>query len=361
MAISHDRASGPLAPPSISAGGRGADPLSDALSAVKLTGALFFLIEATDPWGVDVPPTERFARSILPGAQHVISYDVVLEGKGWVSIPGEEPIGFGAGDVLVFAHSVPHQLLSAPGQTPEFDAEATMAFLREMAAGRLPFATREGGGGAERTRYVCGYLGCDIRPFNPLLEALPPFLRVRRPPEAAPDLLDRLIELTLAEVATDRFGGESIRLRLSELVFLEALRRYLESLPAAATGWLAGLRDPHVGRALRLLHARPAEDWTLQALAREAAVSRAVLAARFAQLVGCPPMQYLTRWRMQCAARLLADRDLKVAAVAEAVGYASEAAFSRAFKRETGGPPAAWRRRQHLSDPGRPPPPAAAT
>ena len=345
MAVAHDRASEALAPASGSTSGGGRDPLSDVLATVKLTGALYFLIEASEPWGVVVPRTEVYAGHVLPGSQHVISYDIILEGVGWVEFDDAPSVRFEAGDVLVFAHSLPHRLVSAPGVAPEFDAEATVAFLREMAAGRQPFATSEGGGGPARTRFVCGYLGCDVRPFNPVLAALPPFLKVARPPDGREDLLERLVSLTLDETLRARPGGEIVRLRLSELLFVEAIRRHLAGFEPAQRGWLAGLRDPGVGRALRLIHARPAEDWTLERLAHEAGMSRAVLAERFSHLVGRPPMQYLALWRMQVAGRMLADGEAKVAAVADAVGYGSEAAFSRAFKRAAGVAPAEWRER----------------
>jgi AraC-like DNA-binding protein len=338
MAAAHDRASGPFVPPSEMRGG--ADPLSDVLAQVRLTGALYFLIEATEPWGVEVPAADVCRAAVLPGAQHLVSFDAVLDGEGWVEMPGAAPQRFGPGDVLVFARSPPHRLVSAPGIEAEYDAAATTAFLRTMAAGRLPFATREGGGG-RLTRYVCGYLGCDLRPFNPVLAALPPFLHVQRR-EGGPDLLDRLVALAIEEAAAGRPGGRSIRLRLSELAFVEVLRRHMETMAPDATGWLAGLRDPVAGRALSLLHARPTEDWTLERLAHDAAVSRSVLAERFAHLVGCPPIRYLTLWRMQIAAGMLRD-GAPVAAAAGAAGYASEAAFSRAFKRATGAAPTAWR------------------
>jgi AraC-like DNA-binding protein len=324
------------------------DPLSDVLRMVKLTGALFFVVEASSPWGVEVPEGDAFAPIILPRAQQVVPYHIVLQGSGWASIPGVAPTRFVAGDILVFPHGDPYSMLSAPGQRPEYDAEASLQFFRDMAAGRLPFVVQEGGGGVERAQFVCGFLGCDIRPFNPVLAALPRLLLVRRPAIAPDDLLDRLIELTLAESRTCRAGGESIRLRLSELVFVEVVRRYLESLPTGQAGWLSGLRDPAIGRVLALLHERPAHPWTLKDLAHCAGMSRAVLAERFANLVGCPVMRYLALWRMQMAARLLADGAVKVAAVGREVGYESEAAFSRAFKRSTGASPAAWRDRGAL-------------
>jgi AraC-like DNA-binding protein len=192
---------------------------------------------------------------------------------------------------------------------------------------------------------VCGFLGCDLEPFNPLLATLPRLLHVRRGPRSTGDPLDQLIDFTVAESRERRAGGECVRLRLSELMFVEVVRRHLATLPAEETGWLAGLRDPMVGRALALLHSRPAQPWTLESLARDVGLSRSVLAERFAHLVGHPPMGYLTRWRMQVAARLLADGLAKVSAVAREIGYDSEAAFSRAFKRAAGMPPGVWRRR----------------
>ena len=320
-----------------------ADPLSDVLRMVRLTGALFFMVDASHPWGVEVPRADRFASIVLPRAQHVISYHIVLKGRGWAGIPGTSSTWFETGDILVFPHADPYFMLSQPGQSPEYDAEATVQFFREMVAGNLPFVIEEGGGGEERTQFVCGYLGCDTRPFNPVLTALPPLLRVRRAATDHTDLLDSLIELTLAEAQKSRPGGECIRLKLSELIFVEVVRRYLETLSVDQHSWLAGLRDPIVGRALAELHKRSSYQWTLQELAEASGVSRSVLAERFAQLVGTPPMQYLTLWRIQMAARLLADGTTKIAAIGHQVGYESEAAFSRAFRRVTGVAPAKWR------------------
>jgi AraC-like DNA-binding protein len=310
---------------------------------VKLTGALFFVVNASSPWGIEVPPATVFSPVILPRAQHVVSYHIVLAGSGQAEIPGVTSTWFEAGDVLVFPHGDAYTMLSAPGQPPEFDADATVAFFREMAAGRLPFVVHEGGGGPDRAEFVCGFLGCDIRPFNPVLATLPQLWRVRLSQPGQDDLLGRLIDLTLAEARAARAGGESIRLRLSELIFVEVVRRHLETLPARGTGWLSGLRDPAIGRVLTMLHEQPAFPWTLRELARKAGMSRAALAARFSHLVGRAPIQYLTLWRMQIAARLLADGSMTVAAVGHEVGYESEAAFSRAFKKLVGVSPAGWR------------------
>jgi AraC-like DNA-binding protein len=321
------------------------DPLSDVLRMVKLTGALFFMVDASSPWRVEVPRASAFASVILPHARPLISYHVVTRGSGWVSGIADPPVRFAVGDVLVFPHGDAYAMLSAPGQRSEVTSEGALDFFRAMAAGKLPFTIAEGGGGAERARFVCGFLGCDARPFNPLLAALPRFMHVKRRGGSKNDLLDRLIELTLAEAQAHRVGGESIRLGLSELMFVEVVRRFLEGLPADRTGWLAGLRDPSIGRTLALLHERPAHNWSLEELAKQVGVSRSVLADRFMRLVGQPPMQYLIHWRMQVAARLLVDGATKVSAVGRAVGYASEAAFSRTFKKIAGVSPAMWRER----------------
>jgi AraC-like DNA-binding protein len=321
----------------------GADPLSDVLRMVKLTGALFFLVDASFPWGVEVPRADTFAAIILPRARHVVSYHIVLKGSGWANIPDVASTWFEAGDILVLAHGDPYSMLSGPDQPPEFAADATLEFFRDMAAGKLPFVIPEGGGGEPRSEFVCGFLGCDMRPFNPLLSTMPRLLRVRRPGTESDDLLSPLIDLTLAEARQPRPGGESIRLRLAELIFVEVMRQYLEILPPHETGWLSGLRDPFVGTVLTMLHDQPGYPWTLIELARRAGLSRAALAARFAHLIGHAPMQYLTLWRMQIAARLLADGSMKVAAIGREIGYESEAAFSRAFKKIVGVSPAVWR------------------
>jgi hypothetical protein len=185
----------------------GKDPLSEVLRTVKLTGALFFLVDATSPWGVEVPHAGLFGRIILPRAQHVVSYHIALQGSGYASLPSTSPARFAAGDIIVFPHGDPYAMVSRPGGPVEFDAAASLRFFREMAAGRLPFVVKEGGGGPERAQFVCGFLGCDARPFNPLLETLPRMLHVKRPAADQHDLLDRLIDLTFTEAQISRAGG----------------------------------------------------------------------------------------------------------------------------------------------------------
>jgi AraC-like DNA-binding protein len=355
MARRHDRPSGslagasgvpaPHARSSAALARESTDALSDVLRTVRLTGALFFLTDASPPWRMELPDGGTLAPALLPRAQHVISYHVVTRGSCWGGLRSGAAIRLEPGDVLVLPRGDAYVMSTGAGARGGPSAAEVLAFMREMAAGRLPFIAREGGAGAERLHLVCGFLGCDIRPFNPLLATLPRLLHVRGAASSAGDPLSQLIAFTLAESREPRAGGECVRLRLSELMFVEVVRRYLATLPPEETSWLAGLRDSVVGRALALLHERPAQPWTLEGLAHDVGLSRSALADRFTHFVGQPPMQYLTCWRMQVAARLLADGAAKVAAVALDVGYDSEAAFSRAFKKVAGVPPATWRAR----------------
>lgn len=349
MSEAHDRPSATPDRPSGNPGGT--DPLSDVLRTVRLTGAQFFLVEASSPWCVDIPAARSFADVILPGAQQIISYHVVVEGRGLARVPGSDDVTLEAGDIVVFPHGDPYVMRSGPGVPPELDSEETMVFFHELAAGRLPFVVPEGGGNPPPAKFICGFLGCDLAPFNPLLSTLPRLLHVRRAATGRNGLLDRLIALTLEEAQRDRAGGKSIRLGLSELLFVEVLRRHLAELPADAGGWLAGLSDGAVARALALIHGDPCRNWNLVDLARQSGASRTVLAERFGATVGQTPMRYLTLWRMQLASRMLIDGSQKIAAVAEEVGYGSEASFSRAFKKATGQSPAAWRTSGGLSSP----------
>jgi AraC-like DNA-binding protein len=321
--------------------------LSDVLRTVRLTGALFFPMEVSSPWVDEVPAATAFAPLVLPGAQHVVSYHIVTEGSCWAALRGDPSVRLEAGDILVIPHGDAYSMSSAPGLRSEAPPDAVLTFFREMTAGRLPAVVLEGGGGPQRAAVICGFLGCDVRPFNPVLETLPRLVHLRRPSvSSGPDRLDHVIEFALMEARQRRSGGRCVLLRLSEVLFVEVVRRYLDALPSGQSGWLAGLRDPIVGRALAALHDRPVQAWTMERLAKDVGASRSSLAERFTQYVGQPPMRYLAQWRMQLAARLLSDGTAKVSAVALDVGYDSEAAFSRAFKKIVGMAPAAWRHRR---------------
>jgi AraC-like DNA-binding protein len=315
------------------------DVLSDVLRAVRLTGAVYFDFELSSPWVAEAPPSREIAGKVMPGAQRVIEYHVLARGSGWGHAVGQQPIRLREGDLILFPQGDAHVLSSAPGMRAAPDMSA---FARPSTV--LPIVYELGGGGPERARVVCGFLGCDERPFNPLLTALPAVIHLSAAgPRATTGWLGTVLNIAVSEAGGSRAGKENILARLSELMFVEAIRRYLETLPPAQTGWLAGVRDPVVGQALAALHGQPAERWTVERLARLVGLSRSVFAERFTTMVGQPPMQYLALWRMQLASRLLAEGG-SVAGVAGVVGYESEAAFSRAFKKLVGQAPATWRK-----------------
>lgn len=315
------------------------DVLSDVLRAVRLTGAVYYDFELSSPWVAEAPPSRDLAATVMPGAQRVIEYHVIARGSAWGHVIGQPPVRLLEGDLLVFPQGDPHVLSSAPGMR----TSPTMPVARRPEA-PLPFVYELGGGGAERARVICGFLGCDDRPFNPLLAAMPPMIHLSSAGAGqAGGWLGTLLATALKESGAARAGGENVLARLSELMFVEAIRRHVESLPDTQRGWLSGLRDPVVGHALAALHGEPAGSWTVERLARLVGLSRSVFAERFTEMVGHAPMQYLALWRMQSGSRMLLDGQ-PVAAVAGAVGYESEAAFSRAFKRLVGQAPASWRR-----------------
>ena len=315
------------------------DALSDVLRAVRLTGAVFFDVHASEPWVAETPAGGSIVGGIFPDAEHLIPYHVVTQGTCWGWVLDEPPVHLSAGDIIVFPHGDAHVMSSAPGMrgTPN------LGLYHPPVEGQLPFSISMGNSAPDSAQIVCGYLGCDARPFNPLLSALPRVIRVS---DREGGSLAAFVRFAMTESKEPRIGGEVVLGRLSELMFVDVVRRYLETLPEDRTGWLAGLREPFVGRALTALHRSPARDWTLESLAREAGLSRSMLAERFTQFVGQPPMQYLTNWRMQLAANQLVAGVDGIAAIADRVGYESEAAFSRAFKKVVGMPPSEWRKQR---------------
>jgi AraC-like DNA-binding protein len=316
------------------------DVLSDVLRAIRLTGVVYFDFLLTAPWVAEAPPSRDIAGTVLPGSERVIEYHFLVKGTAWGHAVGDEPIHLREGDLLLFPQGDAHVLSSAPGMRAVPDLSS---FARTST---LPLVYEIGTkGDVERTRLICGFFGCDERPYNPLLTALP---RVVHLPAATTDATGRplgaMLEIAMREERRGQPGTENVLSRLSELMLVEAIRRYLAELPGAQRSWLAGLRDPVVGRALEAMHGAPSDPWTIESLGRAIGVSRSVLAARFTEMVEHPPMHYLTLWRMQVASRMLHDGQ-QVAAVARAVGYESEAAFSRTFKKLMGTPPVVWRRR----------------
>jgi len=334
------------------------DVLSDLLRAVRLRGALFYNIEGADPWVAETPAAREIIPAIMPGAEHMIEFHGLASGACWAAIPGESPVRLEAGDVVLFPQGDAHVMSSAPGLRGE---PADVGFFFTPRPPQLPFSLSLGeagvttarldGGGGARATVVCGFLGCDARPFNPLLGALPRLLHV--PGAGRESWIAHFLRSVVEESNRPRPGGEAVLERMSEMLFVEVLRRYVDGLAPEQTGWLAGLRDPGVGRALALLHERPGDPWTLERLGEEAGLSRSVLHERFVHFIGQPPMQYLTRWRMQLAAVRLRESNAKVIEIALDVGYESEAAFSRAFRREVGEPPGSWRRASRSRAAGR--------
>lgn len=327
------------------------DTLSDLLRNVRLRGALFYYVEGSSPWVAEAPPAAEILPAIMPGADHLIEFHGLAKGACWAALSGDSPIRLAAGDIVLFPQGDGHVMSSAPGLRAPASARELYFAPRPP---QLPYAldlrapgvttARLDGGGSECATLVCGFLGLDARPFNPLLAALPRVIHVPATMTAADAWIATFLQTAVTESNLKRPGGEAVLERMSEMLFVEVLRRHLEALPAEQTGWLAGLRDPAVGSVLSLLHGRPAQAWTLEQLGRAAGLSRSTLHERFVHFIGQPPMHYLAAWRMQLAARRLRETDAKVVEVALEVGYESEAAFCRAFKRATGVAPGSWRR-----------------
>jgi AraC-like DNA-binding protein len=325
------------------------DALSDVLKSVRLEGAVYLNAEFTAPWCVRAKFGLASVRARLAGAEHVVFFHFLTEGGCKVRLADStEALDVAAGDLVIFPqeelHLVGSDLQLAPVETASLIAadDALDADLIQM---------RHGGGGAA-TRMVCGYLGCSLGVCRPLLDALPRMLRIPIGDGPAAALLRELLRVGVRESSALRPGAGSMLAKLSELMFVEAMRRYAENLPPEGKGWLAGVRDVQIGRALALLHGEPGRAWTVEELAREVALSRSALAERFAAMVGEPPIQYLMRWRLALAAQTLRSGREAIARVAERSGYDSESAFNRAFKREFGMPPAAWRRQGTRSPQG---------
>lgn len=317
------------------------DALSDVLQAVRLTGSIFFDVRASEPWVAETPEGRSVVSAMFPGSEHMICYHVITQGSCWASVTGEQPIQLHTGDIIILPHGDMHVLSSKPG----LRKSPNMAMYRRPEDGKLPSAISMGESGGNGAEFICGFLGCDVQPFNPLLAALPRMIRVS---DRSSGVLATYVRFAISESRDSRIGGQSVLGRLSELMFVDAVRRYLETLPADQLNWLAGLRDLHVGRALTALHRKPAHDWTIDLLAKEGALSRSAFSDRFTQYVGFPPMQYLTQWRMQLASNQLITGSESIATIANRVGYDSEAAFSRAFKKIVGASPGEWRKQKQI-------------
>jgi AraC-like DNA-binding protein len=321
------------------------DALSDVLKSVRLEGALYLNAEFTAPWCIRGECSVPRVRELLAGAEHVVFFHFVTDGTCKVCLTaGGDVLEAVAGELILITQDDPHLMGSDVGLIPLdadrlVDGEADAADLVRL---------RHSGGGAA-TRFVCGYLACSRSVCRPLLDALPRLLRIPIGDGASATLLRELLKVGVRESSAARPGAGSMLAKLSELMFVEALRRYVEHLPPGGKGWLAGVRDAQIGRALALLHGEPTKVWTVDELAREVALSRSALAERFSALVGESPIQYLMRWRLALAAQALRTTNRALTLIAQETGYESESAFNRAFKREFGAPPAAWRRERMQS------------
>src|SRR5579872_4187985 len=314
------------------------DAFSEILSGVKLNGAVFFRAEFSAPWGFSVPTAKAAAETLGLGAAHLLLYHFVVDGGAVVEIPDEPCIELKPGDVVVFPHGDPHIMSSsrkAAQAVPNYG-------ITDKIKSRDLSPLRAGGGG-EASRFVCGYMTCDPYLSRPILNGLPPVFKVNIRTDRSGHWLENTILHLVEEAASGRVGSEAMLAKLSEALFVDTLRRYVSALPDHQMGWLAGARDPIVGKSLGLLHGRVAHPWTIASLADEVGISRSALVQRFTRYLSEPPMAYLTRWRLQLAARSLEKTSRGVAETASDVGYESEAAFNRAFKREFGRRPGRYR------------------
>jgi AraC-like DNA-binding protein len=313
------------------------DALSEILRAVKLSGAMFYVAVGSKPWRVLAPSASKLGRYVAPNATHVIEFHLVTHGVGYVRV-GEETTPFCAGDLFMIPHGDPHEM--GNGWCEEITNSESA--LPQLLAGGVQHP-RFGGGG-EETRLICGYLACEAGLIRPVLAGLPRIVRVHIRTDPAGEWLENSISHAVERASAAAPGSDVILARLAEVLFAEALQRYVSQLPPGRTGWLAGAGDPTVGRSLAALHRRPAYPWTLDELAATAAVSRSALTERFARYLGISPMAYLADWRLELAAEVLRSTSRSVLHIAAEVGYESEAAFNRAFKRRFGKPPAQYRR-----------------
>jgi AraC-like DNA-binding protein len=314
------------------------DALSEILHSVRLEGAVFYNAEFTAPWGFRSPPSCEVAAFLGKEPKHVIIYHFLTQGRARAEVEdGAHSVELVPGDIVVFPHGDAHIISNgAPSCIVDNGKQLKEVFSQGMVLARS-------GGGGEPTLFVCGYMECDRELCKTFLGGLPPVFKVNVRNHPAGQWLEDSIKFSAAEAGANRAGSEAVLARLSEALFVDTLRRYMAELPPQQTGWLAGARDPGVGAALAHMHRAPEHPWTIANLAQRVGVSRSVLAERFRRCLGEPPMTYLSRWRLQLGARMLTSTSYSVARISGDVGYESEPAFNRAFKREFGTPPARFR------------------
>ena len=316
------------------------DALSDVLRVMRLKGGVFLHGEFSDPWCLGVSIAPDSCTPYLGPSSHLIAYHYVLDGRMRVRMRDGAELHVEAGQSVLFPRNDPHLL----GSDLDLEPVSGEQVVHSPAHGGLSRIVL-GGGGAP-TSIVCGFLGAEDVRGNPVIAALPAALRLDVRNDVAAAWVRNTFRYAAEEIAAGRLGSETVMAKLSELLLVEAIRRYAETLPEQATGWLAGLRDPFLSRAIARLHADVAASWTVEDLGRQVGLSRSALADRFTRLLGVAPMQYLAAWRIQVSAHELLASGKSIAQIAQQVGYESEASFTRAFKRELGLPPAAWRRKR---------------
>jgi len=313
------------------------DAFSEILSGVKLSGAVFFCAEFSAPWGFSAPASKVMAQKVAPNAAHLVFYHLLIDGSGFVEMEDGQSVVLVPGDIVIFPHGDPHHMSNGKATRPPFPNYGISAKI-----GARDLSPLRAGGGGALSRFACGYMSCDPHLSRPILNGLPPVFKVNVRTDSGSWLETSILHL-VEEAASGRVGSEAMLAKLSEALFVDTLRRYVDGLPEQQNGWLAGARDPVVGRSLALLHGRVAHPWTIADLANEVGISRSALVERFSRYLSEPPMAYLTRWRLQLAAESLQKTSRGVADIATDIGYQSEAAFSRAFKREFGQPPGQYR------------------
>lgn len=317
------------------------DALSEVLRVIRLDSAIFFHAEFSEPWRLVSPNAQALAPELTDRTGHVIIYHLLCEGRAYVELVTGRRVALTAGDLITFPHG--HEHLLGNGSTSSSFHAGTA--LRDARANVLE-AVQAGGGGS-RSRFICGFLVCDPQLAHGFLAGLPAFIHVNLRDDASGQWLENSLRFSVAEGAQRRAGSDAMLAKLSEALFAETVRRYAGRLPEGERGWCAAARDPQLGQVLTLMHQRPAHPWTAAELAREAGLSRSGLSERFRQVLDESPMAYLTRWRLTLAARALSSTSRSAAQIAQEVGYESEAAFNRAFKRQYGLPPARYRRERH--------------
>jgi AraC-like DNA-binding protein len=313
------------------------DVLSEVLKLVRLQGAMYLNAEFSCPWSFHASPSSNIARYVAPGGGHVIIYHLLTQGSASARLEDGERLTLTAGDIVIFPHGDAHIIENgSPTKPVDYTQDVTKILSHGLKLWRV-------GGGGEVSKFVCGYMACEPRLSQIFLSGLPRLFKVNIRNDTSGRWLEDSIRFSVNEADASRAGGEAVLAKLSEVLFVETLRAYIAHLPPEQTGWLAGARDSEVGKTLALMHRDPARPWTIAALAKEVGVSRSVLAERFRHYLSEPPMSYLTRWRLQLGAQMLASTSYSVAQIASEVGYESEAAFNRAFKREFTSPPARFR------------------